>query len=101
MADRGLEAPKWAGAAVRAILPGVAPADADGNNSDCDLCELLADSDSDEEDDESPSRRARTFGTHACVYISMIRYQCTLSVSALTPSPPTLSYTGYKTPLVY
>ena len=87
-ADRGLEAPKWAGAAVSAILPGLAhsaSADADGNNSDCDLCELVADSDSDEEDDESPSRRARTFGTHACVYISMIRYQCTLSVSALAP----------------
>jgi hypothetical protein len=73
MADRGLEAPKWDGAAESAILPGLAhsaSADADGNNSDCDLCELLPDSGSDEEDDESPSRRARTFGTHACVYIS-------------------------------
>jgi hypothetical protein len=79
MADCGLETPKWADAAVSAILPGLTPSvsDADGNNSDGDLCELLADSgsdvadsDSDKEEDESSSRRAWTFGTHACVYIS-------------------------------
>jgi hypothetical protein len=40
----------------------------DGHNSDDDIYPAVVD-ESDEED-ESSFKRARTFGTHACVYIS-------------------------------